>query len=413
MGTDNTFATKFLKRLKKVDAEQLEQFLQQLLKEKSFLETIYDSLTEGVLVVESDSRVVFINEAARRLLGIGGKGQVDRSLRELFRDEALRDALEEFITTGNPIRHRDISVVYPRRATYALTAVPVENNKSLGSHSVWIIGDRTEIRRQQAEKARIENMESMAMLTAGVAHEVKNPLNSLNIHAQLVAREAEKMAAELPGRESPERLKRSSQVMLEEIGRLTRIVDDFITAVRPVRPDFRRNDINRVVDSLAGLVGPDCAARGIELVLDLDPEIPQLLMDSQQISQALLNIIKNAMEAIDKEEGRVKICTKLRSDHVLVEVHDNGCGIPEAEKLRIFEPYHTTKFDGTGLGLMVVYRIIRAHLGAVGLHSQEDEGTVFSVALPLDERPVRLLTATVEPTLEALETTLENSENSP
>lgn len=402
MGRDATFAGKFLQKIKKVDTDQLEQFLSQLLKEKTFLEAIYDSLTEGVLVAEHGSRIVFVNEAARRLLGLGSVEKFERPLRELLREPAMRALVDEFNELTEPIRQRDIAIQHPKRATYSVTVVPIENDDSLATHSVWIIGDRTEIRRQQAEQARLENMEAMATLTAGVAHEVKNPLNSLNIHAQLISREAEKIEA-MTGEESPSRLKRSSQVMLEEIARLTRIVDDFINAVRPVRLTLRREPINHVISSLAELTGPDCSARGIDLILDLDPENPQLLMDSQQISQALLNIVKNAIEAIDKEDGRIKLVTLLRNDHILVEVHDNGCGIPEAEKLKIFEPYHTTKFEGTGLGLMVVYRIIRAHNGAVGLQSQEGEGTVFSVALPLDERPVRLLGSQVEPHLEVPE----------
>ncbi|MCC5875411.1 MAG: PAS domain-containing protein [Candidatus Sumerlaeia bacterium] len=403
MGRDTTFAGKFLQKIKKVDTEQLEQFLGQILKEKTFLEAIYDSLTEGVLVAEQGSRIVFVNEAARKLLGLGSNDKFDRPLREVLRDPSLRALVDEFNESTEPIRQREIRVKHPRSATYSLTVVPIENDDALATHSVWIIGDRTEIRRQQAEQARLENMEAMATLTAGVAHEVKNPLNSLNIHAQLLSREAEKLAELGVDETASERMRRSSQVMLEEIGRLTRIVDDFINAVRPVRLTLRREPINAIISSLAELTGPDCASRGIELILDLDPENPQLLLDSQQISQALLNILKNAIEAIDKEDGFIKLCTRLRSDHVLVEVHDNGCGIPEADKLKIFEPYHTTKFEGTGLGLMVVFRIIRAHNGAVGIQSREGEGTVFSLALPIDERPIRLLSSQVEPPLEVPE----------
>lgn len=403
MPKDTTFASKFLQKIKKVDSEQLEQFLNQLLKEKSFLEAIYDSLTEGVLVAEQGKRVVFMNEAARRLLGLGSKEKTDRPLMELLRDPELAAIAREFHEFTDPIRQRDISISYPRPATYSVTVVPIENDDALATHAVWILGDRTEVRRQQAEKARIENMEAMATLTAGVAHEVKNPLNSLNIHAQLIRREAEQLSAEEVDGKTRERLDRSSRIMLEEIARLGRIVDDFLSAVRPVRPEINRKSLNAVVSSLAELVGPECRGKGIELTLDLDPEIPQLLIDSQQISQALLNILKNAMESIDKEEGQVRIRTRLRADHAVVEIHDNGCGIPDAERMRIFEPYHTTKFEGTGLGLMVVYRIISAHRGALGLQSRIGEGTVFSVALPIDERPVRMLEARVEPTIEVPE----------
>jgi signal transduction histidine kinase len=138
-------------------------------------------------------------------------------------------------------------------------------------------------------------------------------------------------------------------------------------------------------------VTPECAARHIELVVDLEPTLPPLQIDPEQIHQALLNVVKNALEAIDKPDGVVAIRSILRGEAALIEVEDNGCGIAEADRLRIFEPYHTTKFNGTGLGLMVVLRIVTSHGGRLGIDSEVGRGTVFRIALPLDERPVRLL----------------------
>src|SRR5690606_24268365 len=165
--------------------------------------------------------------------------------------------------------------------------------------------------------------------------------------------------------------------------------------------------VNSLVETLADLVRPECKERRIELELDLDPAIPPFGLDPEQIYQALLNVVRNAIEAIDKPEGHLALRTHLRSDQVLIEVEDNGCGIPEESRLSIFEPYNTTKFNGTGLGLMVVFRIISAHGGAIGLDSEVGRGTVFRIALPLDERPVRLLAGEdVTAGLESLEVVL-------
>lgn len=399
---ESSFAGKFLRKIKKVDTEQVESFLAQILREKAFLEIILDSLTEGVIVAGQGTKVVFINETAKQLLGLTRTECIGTEIAALLKAKSLQEVAEEFYDTLEPVRQRTVTVRTPKVRHYAVTVIPIENDDSILTHSVWIVSDRTEEERRAKEAQQVENMESLAVLTAGVAHEVKNPLNSLNIHAQLLAKGFRELEDRFGHDAKIDRLQKSTNVILEEIERLAHVVDDFIHAVRPVRPNFQKASLNRIVMNLAELFGPDCRERGIELTLTLDPDDPPLLIDPDQIHQALLNIVKNAMEAIEGPGGHLNIRTQTKSDHVLVEVEDNGCGIAEVDRLRIFEPYHTTKFSGSGLGLVLVFRIVKAHRGAIGLNSEVGVGTVFSIALPLDERPIRMLPAQVEPPLEGL-----------
>ncbi|CAN5317001.1 ATP-binding protein [soil metagenome] len=413
MSSESSFAGKFLRKIKKIDTEQIEQFLAQVLREKAFLEVVFDSLTEGVIVTERGMKVVFLNETARQFLGVGRGLGVGQRLDKLLKSDALRALSDEFQERMEPIRDREINVRGAVRRSFSVTIAPIENEDSLTTHAVWIFNDSSGAQRLAEERRQIGNIESLATLTAGVAHEVKNPLNSMGIHAQIMEKTIEELRDRLPKEKSLAELSRSTEVILEEIQRLARIVDDFIGAVRPVHPEMRKASLNDAIQPLAELIAPECGTRGIELTLDLDPEIPPLLFDTEQIQQALLNILKNAMEAIDKPEGVIIIRTRLRSDHALIEIEDNGRGISEKDRLKIFEPYYTTKFSGTGLGLMVVYRIIRAHEGAVALASEPGRGAVFSVALPLDERPVRMLGAQIEPVLERLDAESEIPGESP
>ena len=399
MGNES-FAGKFLRKLKKIDSEQIESFLAQVLREKTFLEVIFNSMTEGVIVVEQGQKVVFLNDAAKGLLGLGREKSLGKPLGKLLRVKILLDVAEEFEQKKEPIRQREVTLRAPERRVYSLTVVPIENESGVRSHAVWIIANRTEIHRAAEERQQVGNIESMATLTAGVAHEIKNPLNSLNIHAQLTARAAQDLRTRLPDEPALERLEHSTQVIREEIERLRRVVDQFITSVRPVHPLLRKAQVNGVIAHVAELVGPDCAARGIDLILSMDSELPPLLIDPEQIQQAILNLVKNAMEAINQSEGIIRLSTALKSDHAMIQVEDNGCGIPQKDRMKIFEPYHTTKTSGTGLGLMVVFRIVRAHQGAIGLSSEVGVGSRFSVALPLDERPVRRLESEVNPPIE-------------
>jgi PAS domain S-box-containing protein len=392
MADRSAFADKFLKKLRRIDAEQIETYVEQLLREKALTESIVEEIEEGVLLIDPSGKIAATNRATAQILGLKRSELIGRTVRTTLRPEVLADAYEEFLETLVPVHGREFHFTVPRRRTIALSLLPIELQEGVRAHTLLLLADRTEAERRAEERQQIGNIESLAALTAGVAHEVKNPLNSLNIHGQLLRRAVDEI-----NHPAAERLHHSVTVMLEEIQRLARVVDDFTRAVRPLRPRLQRADINRVLQGIAELIGPDCSSRQIELVLKLDPDIPEFPFDQDQIQQALLNVLKNAMEAIDKPDGSIHVRSYMKSDHVLLEVQDNGCGIPENERLKVFEPYHTTKFEGTGLGLMVVYRIVRAHLGAVGLRSEVGTGTVFSVALPLDERPIRLLAGAVHP----------------
>jgi len=386
----STFASKFLSRIGRIDRDQIEQFLQQLLKEKNLSRLIFDSLPDGLVLTDGSHRVVFINEGARALLGLGSADVAGERLRRLVRAKNLQAVCEEYEELGEAIEHRELRVRTPAVRVYGISALPLRDAHGRAAQNLWLISDRTDDLRRAAERHQAESVRSLATLTAGIAHEIKNPLNSLNIHAQLIQQSVRDLSVRTDGPDCT-RLEKSAEVMLEEIARLTRIVDQFIKAARPARMDRRPMNLNEVVVAVAELLGPECAGRRIELTVNLDPLVPSILADPEQLRQALLNLAKNAMEAIDKPEGHIILRTALKSDHLALEVEDNGCGIAEEDRLRIFEPYHTTKFNGTGLGLMVVFRIISAHGGVIGLDSEVGRGTLFRVALPLDERPVRMI----------------------
>lgn len=387
----SSFATKFLSRIQRVDRSQIEAFLSQLVKEKDFHRAIFDSLPEGIFVTDRDHRVVFVNETARGLLGLGGHKVLGDSILKTLRVKPLQDLARAFVETGEVLDQREVRLRTPQARVYAISVSPIRDHNGELTHSVWILDDRTSTHRRVAERHQMESMRSLTTLVSGIAHEIKNPLNSLNIHAQLINQAADELAGDCLSEAQAQRLRRSTTVFLEEISRLTRIVDQFIRAARPAKLELIPTNLNDLVRSVAELIRPECEARQIELELDLEHSLGRVLMDPEQIRQAVLNVARNAMEAIDKPEGRIEIRTSLQGDHALIEVQDNGCGIPEDQRLAIFEPYHTTKSMGTGLGLMVVFRIISAHGGALGLDSEEGRGTVFRIGLPLDERPVRLI----------------------
>jgi PAS domain S-box-containing protein len=387
----SSFASKFISRIQRIDTPRIESFLTQLVREKDFQRVVFDSLQEGILVLDNSHRVVFANETIRTLLGLHSRKVLGEPVERLLRARTLQALAEQFRADLQPIEQREVRVRTPRPRIYSVSVLPIDDEHGTVSHSIWIVIDQTETHRRAAERHQAESVRSLATLVSGIAHEIKNPLNSLNIHAQLIQAAVRQLEPQLG--ESPEatRLTASTRVLLDEIARLARIVDQFIKAARPPRPELRPAQVNEVVRAVADLLAPECTERHIALDCDLDPQMPLLAIDPEQLQQAVLNVAKNALEAIDKPEGRIVLRTALKADHALVEVEDNGCGIPEGDSLRIFEPYHTTKFNGTGLGLMVVYRIVQAHGGEIALDSHVGRGTRFRIALPVDDRPVRLI----------------------
>jgi signal transduction histidine kinase len=264
-----------------------------------------------------------------------------------------------------------------------------------------LLHDVTERYRRQSEQARARRLSSMATLTSGVAHEIKNPLNSLNIHAQMLAAEIRQAQADRRALETST-AERAVEVIMEETKRLAHIVEQFIQAARPGILQFENRDLRPLIQSLEKIFRPECERAGIELDVTLDPDLPSLFIDEQQLLQALRNLVRNAIEALserieqarqagDDFAPRLEIQALIDGDYLSLSVGDNGPGISEDLLEHIFEPYFTTKFSGSGLGLMVVYRIVNEHHGALHVDTHPGQGTRFIISLPLHKRPLRLL----------------------
>jgi signal transduction histidine kinase len=245
-----------------------------------------------------------------------------------------------------------------------------------------------------------------------VAHEIGNPLNALHIHLQLMEREVKKLKlgvnatplTEKGGKsaraaawasasaDSAEKLEKYLAVAKGEISRLDYIVTQFLQAIRPVPPQPQLASVNDVVRETLDLLRPEIENRGITVKEKLARQLPFCRIDPGQIKQALVNLIKNAIQAMTKG-GMLTLQTDSGVDGVYVTVGDTGRGIAQEDINRIFEPFYTTKKKGSGLGLMIVQRIVRDHGGRIELESHVGKGTTFRLWLPWHERRQRLLEA--------------------
>ncbi len=251
-----------------------------------------------------------------------------------------------------------------------------------GLFSLWFVfqNHKRHLARLDEMRKRLEQSErlsSLGQLAAGVAHEIRNPLNAISMASQRLQREY------LPCEEDKsQEFGRLTGVIRDEIRRLNVIIEDFLTFSRSRRLELRDYSLTEVVQKLAGLMGEEARARGIALTLRPDPDALMVPMDVDKLQQALINIVKNAIESIDGSGSIDIVMEKPQGDRAVVRISDTGSGLAPEEVEKIFDPDYTTKEKGLGLGLPIAYEIIRGHGGAIRVQSAVGRGTTFEITLP-------------------------------
>lgn len=377
-----------LGRLDTLDSVNLANLVQRLARERGVFEEIFNILQEGILVVRDDGAIDYANESAHRLIGLGSDELAGQTLWRLVPGlrTSLGPALDGQIGGAAPVVTREFELTYPEPRMVRLYMVPFRATGGTPARRFAVILSDVTKERQSTE-ARIENerTSSILLLAAGVAHELGNPLNSLTIHLQLMERKLKKLKAP----KDAESLAESVRVCRDEVGRLDGIITNFLEAIRPRPPDLAETDLNEVLAEVLRFQHRELADRGIEVEADTR-DLPLVLADRNQIKQVFFNVTKNAMEAM-RPGGKLKIRSRADDDSVFLLFADTGSGIKQEDLVRLFQPYHTTKSGGHGLGLMIAQRIMRDHGGQIGLESKEGVGTIVTLQFPRKDRRVRML----------------------
>lgn len=381
------FIDKFIDRLDRLDPQEIQSAVLRVVQEKGLLEKVFNALREGVIVTGAGGTIHYINRAASELFGIDRNASIGHPI-----ESRIRGLDWAGLTRSGRVLSRDLEIFYPENRFVNFYVSPLEGSGDDGGGKdevggyVLLLRDITETRQLHREEIESERMNVLTMLAAGVAHEIGNPLNSLHIHLQLVERKLRKKAEPALAKELGESL----QVARGEIKRLDFIVQKFLNAVRPTIPRLELCDLNQIIRESAEFLGPEVTDRGIQVRLQLHADLPRLRLDRDQIKQAFYNLIRNAAQAIGSG-GSITIRSDFDDHQASVSFADTGGGISPEQLGKVFEPYFTTKPTGSGLGLLIVHRIVREHGGEVEFESEEGEGTTVSIYLPRSEKRMRFL----------------------
>ena len=375
----------FVKRLKprlpQIEKDSLFLKLLEATQDNLLLEEACASLEEGIIITDAKGYPVFVNRKANDWLG-DVRTSAKQPLWNQTQDPSFASFLKENIVTTRIRTVHDLRILSPREMQLRVTILPQEQEGK--TNFVLLLSDITSRTDQEFEAAMLSRMESLVRLAGGIAHEIGNPLNAITIHLELL----KKRLAGLPGGQRKEIADSLSDIQ-DETRRLDRIIRNFLKATRKPPLRFHLDDLNEVLADALSFLKPQMDVAKILIKFSKDKGLPGFLMDRERLYYAFMNLIKNALEAMPKG-GTLKIAVTHKQHCAVVTLADTGCGIAEKDLSRIFDIYYTTKPEGSGLGLMMVYDAVTEHGGKIEVASRLNKGTTFKILLPIREPQLQL-----------------------
>ncbi|MBA4386663.1 MAG: PAS domain-containing sensor histidine kinase [Verrucomicrobia bacterium] len=384
------FLDKLIDRMDRLDPKSLQTQFLRLAHEKGLLETIFQSIQEGVVVIDGAGRLTYANRAAEQLMGFSFERVESRPVSNYIRGIDWDRILSLDDSEWSKLLTQEIELSYPEHRFVNFYVVPLAIDDRREKGAVVILRDVTSDRQQEASMIETERLNSVKLLAAGVAHEIGNPLNALTIHLQLLEREIGK----LRGKERDD-LKDLVKIARDEVSRLDLITSQFLRAVRPAKPKLVLSRVDALMKETLNLLGREIQNRNIQVELKCASSLPRIRMDRNQMKQAFVNILRNAYQAMP-DGGKIVVAISSTERHLAISFSDTGVGIKPEDFGRIFDPYFTTRPEGSGLGLMIVQRIIQEHGGQIEIVSKPKAGTSFTIILPQAERRMKLLPRSTE-----------------
>ncbi len=402
------YVERVIDMLPKLSSEEVKRVLMEVVSENSMLDSLIESFSTGLILVDKKWHILQINKAAKRILRISFDDEKNE-------DELLFNVIEENeeisswlknIADAQKTNVREEFSTSCSDGSVRFLAVSVFSfvQKTEISGTIVKIEDITQLKAKAVLDRRLENMEGLTNLAAGMAHEIKNPLGAISIHIQLVQKAISKKRegdGTLPEKKF---LEDHIDIVNDEIAKLNDLVMDFLFAVRPVNAKLTLSDPDEILSGICDFISPEFNKSHVLIKMELSKEKQRIMIDEKLFRQVIINIAQNAFYAVkakfaecseendsDDMPGLVTVETSVIKDNFVVSISDNGIGMDSDTLGRIFEPYFTTKANGTGLGMTMSYKIIKEFGGDIQVKSEKGKGTVFLLSLPVPQTETKLL----------------------
>ena len=329
-----------------------------LARKLSRIETLFDAIQAAIVVISGDGSIRFANAFAKNLLPVGAASSIYKII------PGIESAIESVSKDGNVAVRREFEIDYPERKLLSAQVIPFDYGDDSSTFAV-LISDITKEKLSTQEKIENEKIASVLNLASGVAHELGNPLNSIGIHLQLVKRRLSKLEGLFESNRSQmEEISESVEICSSEVARLNAIIENFLKALRPMKPDMRECDPIKPLAETLKILDHEILDMNVGVYVNTDTPMPKVFADENLLKQLYFNILKNAMESM-KDGGRINIVAKGDDEFVKISFSDTGCGMDEDHMAKLFTPYFTTKPTGHGLGMTIIASIVRAHGGKI------------------------------------------------
>ncbi|WP_416729957.1 PAS domain S-box protein [Fictibacillus sp. JL2B1089] len=355
------------------------------LKEKALKESeekyriIAENTTDLVGVVDLEGNVKYVSPSNRLLLGFDPSLYDGKKIQGFFHSDdrpKVRVAINEMVQTQKPVKFEvRCKHAHGHWVTLEANATPIANDSDQPDSFVVVARDLTERKKTEEMLRKSDKLSVLGQLAAGVAHEIRNPLTSIRGFLQLLQSRASENEDYY-------------EIMLSEIDRINSIVGEFMLLAKPQAMNFVQTDLRQLLRHVISILDTQAILTNVQIYFESEPDLPEIWCVDNQIKQVFVNMLKNAIEAMPTG-GSVHIHLKQEGGYVIASFIDHGCGISEERLPTLGEPFYTTKEKGTGLGLMICYKIVENHHGKILINSKIDEGTTFSILLPIDKnKPV-------------------------
>jgi PAS domain S-box-containing protein len=402
-GAETEESPHMLRTVQAVVSESLANadLIEDLVELTSVIEGILRSMSSGLIAVDNRGTVTYFNAAAEKILGVEARNVVGRHCRDLLVSPGFEEGmLVEALEGASGERELEVLGAGGSRIPVSLYLSQIVKDDGSVGGALGIFSDLTETKRLQEQMQRKERLAYLGELSAGVAHEIRNPLAGIGTCAEVLRKR-------LDGDENKIKF---VDTILEEVTRLDKIIANLLQFARPGRPRLARHNLCECVEKAVTLLQEQAREQGVEIALGWPAGLPELFIDPDQMEQVLLNIGRNSLQAM-KDGGKLEFTAEcvertltrrkkgrratdrppksapgIQARYIRLVVSDTGHGIEEEHRARLFDPFFTTKTKGTGLGLSISQSIVREHGGEIYLTSKVGEGTSFTIEIPVEKR---------------------------